>query len=446
MEEEEDMSPPFWEQTGGANHRRLRRSYSAFLSSGAVVICIGVTALAFTFIIVPTLHSFTSHIFKPHSVKKSWDSLNLLLVLFAILCAFLSKNTNSEQTFSETPQTREEEEEEERQKLITPRTPPPPWYQYSKSPSFNRLRSFNSYPDLRQESPWFAADQRWRFSDDTHFNSYREMDQDDEHRRQIPVAREEEETKDIEMDSFVAKEVPSPAAPAEKRRVQKKTKSSSASETKELLTLKGKKKVKRNKSVPSFQSIRSPDSEPPPPSSAFHDLFSVKKSKHKKLNSVSSPPRHHVSPARVSRTEPVHGAVTVSVATVKPRVSELFGLEENVVGNESPKFIPIPPPPPPPPFKMPAWKFRVQGDFVRIDSMSSSSSGSPDLDDEVVESQRGGGESEILSFYDPNPDVDTKADTFIEKFRAGLRMEKINSIKKGIAGSKSNLRPWPTKV
>ena len=62
---------------------------------------------------------------------------------------------------------------------------------------------------------------------------------------------------------------------------------------------------------------------------------------------------------------------------------------------------------------------------------------SSDLEDEIVESpsSEDGGAPEILLFY-PSPDVDTKADTFIERFRAGLREEK-----KGIRTS--NLRPSP---
>nr|KYP58407.1 hypothetical protein KK1_013813 [Cajanus cajan] len=396
MEEEEDASPPFWTENGGGR-RRLRRSYSLFLSSGALLICILVIALAFTLVIIPTLHSFATNILKPNSVKKSWDSLNLLLILFAILCGFLGKNTG--EGFSDTPH-----------EYDKPNPPTPPqWYEDSDlTPykSYNRLRSFNSYPDLRQDSP---ADERWRFYDDTHINGYK-------------VGEEESDT-NVQV---VKKEVPPPTpAPAERRSEQKKNKRTSA--TKELLTsLKGKKKKQRQGSVENVKSISSLH---PQTSSVIHNMFPSKKSENKKLNSALSP---HVS---LSKTEPVHGGVTTIVASNKRE--DFYGMEENLVdtGNESP-LIPIPPPPPPPPFTMPAWKFRVQGDFVRIDSISSSSSGSPDVEDQVVESPRSedGEESGILLVY-PNPDVDTNADTFIERFRSGLRMEE----KQGIGTS--NLRP-----
>ncbi|KAK7335856.1 hypothetical protein VNO80_27950 [Phaseolus coccineus] len=411
--EEEDAPPTFWTENG--SHRRLRRSYSLFLSSGALLICVLVIALAFMLVIIPTifsaLHSFPYHLFKPNSVKKSWDSLNFVLILFAILCAFLSRDNDNE-SFSDTPHQYEKPNP----------TTTPPWYEESyRTPYklYNRLRSFNSYPDLRQESPWLSSDERWRFYDDTHVNGYSRFD------------FEEESVKNTEV---IDKEVPPlpaspPPVPGGERSVENKNKETSA--TKESLTsLKGKKKKQRQGSLENLKHIR--NSEPhsqPRVSSVFHNLFPSKKRKRKKVESASSP---HFS---LSKTEPVRGSVASSLKSNK---IETFSKENvSVTGNESP-LNPIPPPPPPP-FKMPAWKFRVQGDFVRINSISSSSGGSPDLEDEVVVSPRSedGEESAILLFYDPSPDVDTKADTFIERFRAGLRMEE----KQGIGTS--NLRPSP---
>jgi hypothetical protein len=218
--------------------------------------------------------------------------------------------------------------------------------------------------------------------------------------------------------------------------------------TKEFLaSLRGKKKKQRQKSVGNFESIQNsqpspivsqpPPPPPPPPPSVFHSLFSSNKSKHKK--------HYHVP-----------------VATYKPqlpnkREQSHYRLKENVVitGNESP-LIPIPPPPPPPPFKLPAWKFRVQGDYVRVDSIGSSRSGSPDPD-EVVESPISqcsnspyaedgeerrvteNGNASAASLFCPSPDVDTKAQNFIQNFRAGLRMAKMNSMREKQAIGMSNL-------
>lgn len=102
-------------------------------------------------------------------------------------------------------------------------------------------------------------------------------------------------------------------------------------------------------------------------------------------------------------------------------------------GSESP-LMPIPPPPPPPPFKMPAWKFVKRGDYVRMASNISISSDEPDDDQDVAQSGKSNG-----SMFCPSPDVDTKADDFISRFRAGLKLEKMNSVKRG----RSNLGPEP---
>lgn len=431
MEEEEQISSPFWLQNSGTNRRRLSRSYSLFLSSGTVIIVLLVIALAFILVIVPTLHSFASHIFNPNSVKKSWDSLNLLLVLFAIFCGFLSKNNNNEsprsyedqnQTFSET-NTQQEYEKPNPE----PETAPRFWYEYSEDrTSYNRLRSFNSYPDLRQESLWIAGDEQWRFSDDTHVNRYRGLDLN------LKEEKEEEESiKDIEVHtSLKGKNKKKQGSETHQSEKIEKTKNNTAAErkNKKLIvtkdekmqqSLKGKKKH-RHKSVENFQSIL--NSEPattvPSYSSPFPDLFYSKKNKQKKLNSVS-PSKNHVSAMIMSKTK-----------------DEDFSV---ITGNESPLNSIPPPPPPPPPFKMPAWKFKVQGDFVRIDSISSSSS--VDIDEEVVELPTISGEEpgiDLLVYPNPNPGVDNKAGSFIESFRAGLRMEKMNSMKKQGMG-RSNL-------
>ncbi|XP_028807393.1 pollen-specific leucine-rich repeat extensin-like protein 1 [Neltuma alba] len=580
MEDEEDMLPPFWLPSEGGRRRRLRRSSSLLFSSGALLTFIIVTACVIVFIVLPTLRSFTSHIFRPQLVKKSWDSLNLVLVLFAIVCGFLSRNSNEtprsyeDRSFSQAASARDYVKS-------IPETPPRRWYEYSESDRtvFNRMRSFNSYPDLRQESLWVAGDERWRFYDDTSVGGYRGSDLDDHrqlrHRHVRPevVNEEQDAIKNIAVDTFVvrAEEVPSappipetrqpppfphpsppspppvqrtegvrrqakrsyhaagrseiidkeekdefevrmyqpphstvatpppppappvkvvrknsrrtyrssrPAPMTEKEEIselevrnfpppprrsipppppppplplfymssEKKTgqgKKKRGSATKEFLTsLRGKKKKQRQRSVENFESILNsqapqlPPSTPPPPPplppppSVFHNLFSPRKSRHQKVHSVSPPQRAPSPPpvlsTRVSKTQ-------------KPPISnerQIFNsMEGNVLtGNESP-FNPIPPPPPPPPFKIPAWKFRVHGDFVRIDSVRSSRSNSPDID-EGVDSPASQEQPTTPPLFCPSPDVDTKADTFIARFKAGLKLEKMNSIK-----GKSNLGP-----
>ncbi|KAI4325350.1 hypothetical protein MLD38_030759 [Melastoma candidum] len=116
-------------------------------------------------------------------------------------------------------------------------------------------------------------------------------------------------------------------------------------------------------------------------------------------------------------------------------------------GSRSP-LIPIPPaPPPPPPFRVPDWKFVVvDRHYVRIKSREPSGTDTPDVTDNeddrspmVSEGSQSPmtsmatstvttkGEEEKGMIFCPSPDVDTKADKFIARFREGLKLEKMNS-------------------
>lgn len=251
------------------------------------------------------------------------------------------------------------------------------------------------------------------------------------------------ERNDLVVKSSPPSPPPPPPFPVEVKTVEGKKKRGIA--TKEFLTsFRGKKKKQRQRSVENFDAILNseplvpePPPPPPPPPKVFQNLFSLKKGKHKKSYIVS-----------------VAAATTTTSMTNKREHYSSYRVEDNVkmTGNESP-LIPIPPPPPPPPFKLPAWKFRVQGDFVRVDSISSSRSGSPDLDDVGVDTPtsqcnspfaKGGEECASVSapsLFCPSPDVDTKAHNFIESFRAGLRMAKMNSMKERQGIGRSNLGP-----
>ncbi|KAK7294392.1 hypothetical protein RJT34_17281 [Clitoria ternatea] len=602
LEEETWKMPPLWAQNGELNHRdrrHLRRSYSLLVTSTSLLVLFLVIALVFTFIVVPTLHSFASSIFRPHIVKKSWDSLNLVLVLFAIVCGFLSKN-NETQT----------QNQNLGRSFSNPSTPPP-WYQYRYSDaerSLNRLRSFNSYPDLRQHVP---ADEHFRFYDDTRLylrerkprldfeedhdiiienvaaapsqsppstppqhrseavrgnvepmyqaepvekreviaenselpqsqspppppshsipkavrrnvkrcqaeiiEKHEEIAQNSEHppsrprwmpspppqprseavRRNVkrtyqaepmekhetnylvaenseppsqsppvartkavrrnakrtyqkkPIERQERNDSDVKISQPPSPPQPPPPPLAEGKTVHGKKKRGTA--TKEFLTsLRGKKKKQRQRSTENFDHILNSEpfplaSQPPtlppslPPShSVFQNLFSSKKSKLKKRQFMS------VATTRIQN---------------KRDQSSSYSLEEDnvmIIGNESPS---IPIPPPPPPFKLPAWRFQVQGDFVRVDSIGSSGRGSPDLDETSTQdgtSQCSSpfaphGEDHAIvtapSLFCPSPDVDTKAHNFIQSFRAGLRMARMNSMKEKQGGiGRSSLGPSP---
>ncbi|KAB2007898.1 hypothetical protein ES319_D10G062300v1 [Gossypium barbadense] len=561
MEEFDEDMTPFWLRT--TDNRRLRRRHLLF-NTGIIIILLLAVAFAFIFIIIPSFLSFTSKIFKPQLVKKSWDSLNLVLVLFAIICAFLSKS-NGDNDANETPTS----SYQDYKFSSTPRhvdhhvrsSTPGQWsYDHALSSdrtaynSLRRMRSSSSYPDLRQESTGtMNGDDRWRFYDDTGLYNYRSRSRREHDEEQVylnnlkdiavdtvhrtspqlvsvppPAAaaaspptppqspppqppkavrrkpkrayedvrlRERSERKEDAYSEVTNKySLPSPSSPpptkppaspppppphppppppppppisgSEKR--SKKSEKKRGGVTKEFLTsLRRKKKKQRQRSVenldeffnlatlPLYPPPSPPPPPPPPPLPSFYNIFSSKKNKARKHHSTSPPPTLPPSmEARASKREPNKPPVTTIQKPPLPvKIRNVNNVEENVEsGNESP-FNTIPPPPPPPPFKMPAWKFEVHGDFVRLKSINSSRSGSPDLDDPLSgESSPAdgnktgrvdGGESMAGPLFCPSPDVNTKADHFIARFRAGLKLEKINSVK---GRSNLGLDPGPSSV
>ncbi|CAN1218238.1 hypothetical protein LINPERPRIM_LOCUS1277 [Linum perenne] len=544
--EDDDMASPFWLQTSD-DHRRLRRRRnfsSFFFNSGLLLTILLLIACVFVFVIIPSFLSFTSQILRPHTVKKSWDSLNLVLVLFAIICGFLSRNgvqrTNSstgsgryEQAASAATTNRSYQQSAAKVSL-SPRR----FYDYQQNnqdrfsqfgggDGLNRLRSFKSYPDLRQESLWIGGggDDRWRFYDDTHVRDYRFPSSDDVLRPVDDALRKEEvaetkekeidnldDTKDIGVDTVTAVKdeeektekmeaaesypAPAPSPPTAtpplppartgKRRVQRTYRSVGHSKSGEektveeikyvylpppsppppppppppekkrskdfLISLRRKKKKKqRQHSVENLASLFDPESvpppsplppppPPPPPPHFFQNLFSPKRGKSKKIHSVSvAPPPPPPPPPRPS-TE-IHLSRTSTYRPPKPVKTSSFGsVEDNAENGNASPLNPIPPPPPPPPFKMPAWRFEVRGDYVRVASFSSRS-GSPDLDSEDPSDRESspmaaGTGASASPLFCPSPDVNTKADNFIARFKAGLKLEKVNSGK-----AKSNLGP-----
>ncbi|CAI9114381.1 OLC1v1015096C1 [Oldenlandia corymbosa var. corymbosa] len=195
-----------------------------------------------------------------------------------------------------------------------------------------------------------------------------------------------------------------------------------------------------------------PPPPPPPPPSVFQNLFSTKKSKRKTSETVISVPIPPQKPIPRTRASQITHR-TIQKKPPQPKKVRSFGSEEGYSnsGGESPRVPAPPPPPPPPPFlKSPTWKFVLQGDFVRLDSAVSSRSGSPEPDEElesdVTPTAADVDETETLPFpasplfFPPSPDVNTKADNFINRFRAGLKLEKMNSMNKRGVGL-SNLGP-----
>ncbi|XP_021715057.1 serine/arginine repetitive matrix protein 1-like [Chenopodium quinoa] len=94
--------PPHWQPTATLTRRNRHRSSSPILNSSLLIILLPSIALLFTvFIIIPSIHkilpitnSTNTQNQKAISVKKSWDFLNITLVLFAILCSIFAKRND----------------------------------------------------------------------------------------------------------------------------------------------------------------------------------------------------------------------------------------------------------------------------------------------------------------------------------------------------------------
>lgn len=491
---------------------------------------------------VPKFVQFASQLIRPQSVKKSLDSLNLVLVLFAIVCGFLSRNTGDDSRGSF-----EDRSVSSRRTMKSNPTTPRRWEGYSDHRpnhyTVNRMRSSSSYPDLRlQESSLDAGDERWRFYDDTHVPNHRFASSDQlHHRREARPEPEREDSgaKSIRFDRSEIREdvYPQPAIPSPprsrsppprmspprspsppptpppptnttpkvvKRRPrrthkvhshtpdgeidqQQKNVDSDVSDFQRIQlpplsppsfyreseqksgknekkrggapkefwsALRRRKKKQRQKSIESFDAIIAsqrastsslppPSPPPPPPLPVLHNLFLSKKGKAKKV--LSAPPPEPPPPS-IASTEPKPEIEVQNPHDPPMELERLSSLNDEEytprIGGESP-FHPIPPPPPPPP------PFRMHGDFDSAGSNSSTPRAfSPEIDESEADGPPAAGGIKLVKdsstpMFCSSPDVNSKADKFIARFRADLKLQKMNSIKEKTARKRSNLGRTP---
>ncbi|XP_004288965.1 PREDICTED: pollen-specific leucine-rich repeat extensin-like protein 1 [Fragaria vesca subsp. vesca] len=541
--------------------RHHRSSSSPLLSPPVLIILLPTVILLFLIYAIPPFLSLTSHILQPTvSVKKSWDSLNVFLVIFAILCGVFARkhddageglpdpdhhhvhihNANSDPLLDRTTSSPQSESS-------VLHVPQQQWFGYSERTSRmydttpvktpenvsgdGRLRRRSSYPDMRQvESLWETLDDtksQFRFFDDFEISNYKT------HRHYKETTSDD--VKEIKVDTFVLQPSPTPPPPPPPpppRREKQRTYETVGRRSKEKVEevkfeevrstppppppppstvappspmrvrsdqkhgrlerrksnvkkeiamvwnsvlsnqRKRKRKQKATRNIydtaattepPPEQSQPPPPPPPPPPSSVFHNLFK-KGSKTKKVHSVPTappppPPLPEVSvrthqtrsrstlppPAPPTPPRPPPSAHSRRRPPLPTKPSTSYEVDNVNSGCQSP-LIPIPPPPPP--FKMPAMKFFVKGDFVKIRSAQSSRSASPEPEEVVADHALPAGKEESTttstvnvtdggdgagraspSVFCPSPDVNTKADNFIARLRDEWRLEKINSLR-----------------
>ncbi|KAL8250062.1 hypothetical protein R6Q59_033755 [Mikania micrantha] len=507
MEEDGELQTPrspFWIQTTtnlSRIQRYRRRLSSIFFNSLVLIIFLLLFAVISMVFIIPSLIQFSSNFFRPNLVKRSWDSINLILVLIALVFGFLGRNiSNDEKLNFDNGYDRTETGLSGGAPIIMHDLQDQSMH---FATGLRRQRASISYPDLRELSPpWnHRAADPWRFSDDTHLNYYRVMESNRNSLRQrsrreynsdlyIPPA---ELVSPVEGLYFPP---PQPPANPVKQRMKRmyrnvaldegerssgsgKSKLSSPEtessdqkggkdERKRGNTEKRRARSKSSEPIRILSTDLDPLAEPEPTSSPvspstertlnagdstknFFTSFNHKKKRRQRDRSVDNLGAllHHSQPPavkfqkQVPQTPPpppdtAFCAPRATITRVAPFVTDkpeahfmktsFTVIDDSSSGGESP-LKQIPPPPPLPPFKMPDWKFTVEGDFVRLQSTVSSRSASPDGDE--ARSPSSEVETPAMAVFGPSSDVDTKADSFIARFRAGLKLERKSKLGPG---------------
>ncbi|KAL3532656.1 hypothetical protein ACH5RR_006177 [Cinchona calisaya] len=374
MEQEGDSPPAFWSQPSTnaifEHQRRRRRSPSPIFNPVSLILLLPILALLIVFFLVPPFISHTSQILRPtYSVKKSWDSLNILLVIFAILCGVFAKRNDD---VSASP------EETSDERINTP--PPPPVGLPGNA--VNRMRrSSSSYPDLRQGLLWETGETPYRIMDDFGVNLYRQttVTSDQFHhreRRRSVAEREESGVKVIPVDSFEVHSArpPSPEPPPKQPTSPPPPPpphpppSASFQRRRSLQRVPRKEKVEKprfeaelEESQFPTQSAAPPTPPPPPPPPPLQvgvERFSEQKLQRRKSGTAKE--------------------ITTAIAslynqTKRKKISKRRNSSDSA-GDSSPpsvhSSVPPPPPPPPPPSKVFQNLFKKSSKNKRVHSVS----------------------------------------------------------------------------
>ncbi|KAJ0029809.1 hypothetical protein Pint_13447 [Pistacia integerrima] len=169
--------PPFWSQPITSMPRR--RSSAPLLPLPILIVLLPIIALLILFFALPPFLTVTLQIIRLYgTVKKGWDSLNIVLVLFAILCGIFAKRnndgSNTDNNVNNVPNISDGLDKNVNQPHSKP------WFgdHFSNTKIYDRpistavtdtsrlRRSSSSYPDLRQDGLWETDEDRFRFFDD----------------------------------------------------------------------------------------------------------------------------------------------------------------------------------------------------------------------------------------------------------------------------------------
>lgn len=524
------------------------------LSPPLLIILLPILAFTLLFLTVPPLLSATTNLLQHTSsvkVKTSWNSLNILLVVLAILFGVFARRYDDEEpsTPQQTTTNNVIPDQNDTFRIVSTSSErggyeSQQWFEFSSEESKvfdetsnNRLlqspvitgvtrmrRSSSSYPDLRQMETGDNG-YKFRFFDDYEiekqfrsparvtFSRSLEEKQEQVHVKEIPVdtfevrsssspvkstippappppvsarrhtnqihrrVESSNEITEVEDTEFTRIHTPPPSPPRLSVKTRSERKKSNVKREiamvwASVLSNQRKRKKKQkpkndhNHHCDNVEELTNnttapppipttPPPPPPPPPSVFHSIFRKSHGKSKKIHSVPAPPPP--PPSRRSSKPKKH--IPPPPPTPPPAPSRRRNHTKPPLPNKSSNFINetvenfnagsqsplIPIPPPLPPFKMPAMKFAVRGDFVKIRSNQSSRSTSPErehIDVEVTETIAVVNHNGDVTgpVFCPSPDVNAKAATFIARLRGEWRLQKLNSIKEKGNGSLPHAR------
>lgn len=404
----EGDSPPTWPQPTTALLRPRRRSSPPLFDPVILIILLPILALFIIFFVVPSffyhssqilrpasVSSQSSQILRPNPVRRGWDSLAVVLVVFAILCGVFARKNDDESTTTATSTDETNANVASSSTVRSQSLDPNQWYGYSDRTVDNNFpmvqgtgggglrRNSSSYPDLRQVPAYETDDNRFRFSDDFEVNRYRSPPSSEDVRRRAWRSEAERDgfgVKIIPVDTFVVRPSspppppvkspappppPPPAVDLKPRRSfrsvahEKRSESESKSEFK--------------KSRSSYAPQTPPPPPPPPPmmhrsksegkksgsakeiATAIANSFysqGKRKRKHRARNSYDE--SHHSSPDSSTHSASMHSvqpptATTPPPPPPPPPPSGFKNLFKKGTKTKRVHSVSIPPPPPPPP-------------------------------------------------------------------------------------------------
>ncbi|KAL0729174.1 hypothetical protein Bca4012_025267 [Brassica carinata] len=334
--------------------------------------------LLFTTFVVPPFLSLTSQILQPTTVKRGWDSINVVLVLFAIICGVLARQNDdgSSSSYSHGEEgaaigetVGDDVYDADRLKI---------YESLSRLPVTGGLplrRSSSSYPDLRNGVYRETVDRRFRFYDDLEIHKYRSESTvviDERFQSRSKPEVEESEPKEITVDKFVVRpsspppqQPPAPPPnPPPLRRTHRSVRNRDMQE-------KSKRSDAISDSTRFKRTLRPPPPSPPPPpppprklqrrkSNAAKEIKMVfaslynqgkRKKKQKRKERSESPAVAEMEPPQYRSSIPPPPPPPPPPPQRSPQ-SVFYGLFKKGVKSKKIHSIPAPPPPPPPPRKI----------------------------------------------------------------------------------------------